>query len=198
MMTFFILLGCICVFVLLVVISRIRASLAAARRAALSPDQIPPEERTLDEQLAILSRHTESVRQNARQQLDRYSSLTFAFDPSSSPVLERFLPIRKHSHCLFARSSRLWASRDWDSAVSLEENVRRSIPGLLQFTRSVTEHALDGFLFEIQTPHTNVEEWGALVRRLLCCVSEMDPAASEFMDSPFIAQRGWYPSFSGM
>lgn len=75
--------------------------------------------------------------------------------------------------------SQIWSCRDWDPTSSLEENVKRSLPGFMEFSKHQDSLALDGFLFEIQGNCDTVEEFGEQVRRLMCVVSDLDPGLSK-------------------
>ena len=42
-------------------------------------------------------------------------------------AIEQFEPVTTNTHCVFAKTAKLWGSRDYDISLSLEENVRRSV-----------------------------------------------------------------------
>lgn len=47
------------------------------------------------------------------------------YDTEKCLVLEQFETVKVNTHCIFAKTAKLWGSRDYDIALSLEENVRR-------------------------------------------------------------------------
>lgn len=51
------------------------------------------------------------------------------YDAESCLALEQFEPVKLNTHCVFAKTSKLWGSRDYDNALSLEENVKRLVMG---------------------------------------------------------------------
>lgn len=42
-------------------------------------------------------------------------------------TIEQFEPVKTNTHCVFAKTAKLWGSRDYDASLSLEENTRRSV-----------------------------------------------------------------------
>jgi hypothetical protein len=73
------------------------------------------------------------------QESDRHHEISTAvmnlacpYDPAKCLAVERFSPIVRHSRCLFAKGAKLWGSKDYNEAWSLEENVRASVPTFLQ------------------------------------------------------------------
>jgi hypothetical protein len=71
------------------------------------------------------------------------SKLTY--DPSNTEALQRFRPIINNTHCIFAKSSKLWTNDGWQPDKSLEENVLRSVLPLsifLKYLRKSTDLTL--------------------------------------------------------
>ena len=62
------------------------------------------------------------------------------YNPSAKSLqsLQRFRATQQDKPC--ARQATLWGSRDWDPALGLEGNVRRSVPGLLHLIEWVRWH----------------------------------------------------------
>ena len=54
------------------------------------------------------------------------------------------------SDCLFAKKSLIWGSDDYDTTLTIEENLRKSLQALVFFTLIGEEQHLDGFLVEIK------------------------------------------------
>jgi hypothetical protein len=74
----------------------------------------------------------------ARQQralLATRASTELTYDPTAQSLesLARFAAVKYNSQCLFSRGAKIWGSPDWDAGLSLEDNVRRSIPALKKF-----------------------------------------------------------------
>ena len=56
------------------------------------------------------------------------------YDPLGAAAVERFgASVARSSPCPFARTASLWGSDGWDTSLTLEQNVERSLPMLLQF-----------------------------------------------------------------
>ena len=45
-------------------------------------------------------------------------------------AIEQFEPVKANTHCVFAKTAKLWGSRDYDVSLSLEENVKRLVAQL--------------------------------------------------------------------
>lgn len=54
------------------------------------------------------------------------------YDAERCLAVEQFEPVKSNTHCVFAKTARLWGSRDYDIVLSLEENVKR----LVMYVRS--------------------------------------------------------------
>jgi len=85
----------------------------------------------------------------------------------------------------------VWGSYPWDSSISLEENISRTIPALAKFYECGREQKLDGFVIEVQGIEysRDVELFGETVRRVMTVVGANDPG-----DSPMNSidgKRGW-------
>jgi len=132
--------------------------------------------------------------QRTAERLAKYKALLnlpMGYDPTNCGALDRFGINLKNSDCLFAKKAIVWGSYPWDSNLSLEENVRKSIPALARFYECGREKKLDGFVFEIQGIQYSriVELFGETVRRVMTTVGENDPS-----DSPMNSidgNRGW-------
>lgn len=49
------------------------------------------------------------------------------YDVERCSAIEQFEPVKANTHCVFAKTAKLWGSRDYDIALSLEENVKRLV-----------------------------------------------------------------------
>jgi len=126
--------------------------------------------------------------------LDKFKALLekpVGYDPTNCDALKRFEHNLKNSDCLFARSSLVWGCYPWDSSLSLEDNIAKSMPALARFYEYGREIKLDGFVFEIQGIEysRDVEIFGETVRRVMTVVGNHDPAESPMN---FVhGNRGW-------
>jgi len=117
--------------------------------------------------------------------------LPMGYDPTDCGSLHRFDLNLKNSDCLFAKKAIIWGSYPWDSELSLEDNIIKSIPALARFYEYGREQKLDGFVYEVQgTQYSrDVEVFGETVRRVMRVVGDNDPS-----DSPMEninGKRGW-------
>ena len=51
------------------------------------------------------------------------------YDSERCLAVEQFEPVKNNTHCVFAKTAKLWGSRDYDITLSLEENVKRFVTG---------------------------------------------------------------------
>ena len=49
------------------------------------------------------------------------------YDAERCLAVEQFEPVKNNTHCVFAKTAKLWGSRDYDVALSLEDNVKRFV-----------------------------------------------------------------------
>lgn len=49
------------------------------------------------------------------------------YDAERCLAVEQFEQVKANTHCVFAKTAKLWGSHDYDIALSLEENVKRSV-----------------------------------------------------------------------
>ena len=47
------------------------------------------------------------------------------YDAEGCSAVEQFEIVKSNTHCVFAKTSKLWGSCDYDIALTLEENVKR-------------------------------------------------------------------------
>mmetsp|Transcript_24289 Transcript_24289/g.31627 ORF Transcript_24289/g.31627 Transcript_24289/m.31627 type:complete len:329 (+) Transcript_24289:130-1116(+) len=131
-------------------------------------------------------------------------SLVCDYDPQNCISIQRFQPVLKGSRCLFAKSSKIWGSRDYLENETLESNVQRSVPMLLQMLLRGEDEGIDGFLFEIRSSSTcsgfdvDVDKFADAVRRVLCAISDLDPTGERSARKSYIADRAWHFVFAGI
>jgi hypothetical protein len=137
------------------------------------------------------------------------------YDPTDTESLTRFRPIQMKTECIFAKTAKLWGSRDWNPNLTLEENVKLNIPTLIHFLSVGERVHLDGFLFELREPNwlkseqeeiTNtalkysrireLNQFSDKVRRCLKTISDYDPARFHCMNVSYIGRRGWFFQFN--
>ncbi|XP_070207799.1 uncharacterized protein [Littorina saxatilis] len=128
----------------------------------------------------------------------KVSEFVTNYDPENCTTLDAFQPIKESSECIFARRAKVWGAGEWDSTLSLEENVFRSVPMFLKFTLVCQELGLDGFLFMLpgQQFGTDPQAFGKGARRILQVLSDLDPAGFKCMDKSYIDKRGWVFEFN--
>lgn len=49
------------------------------------------------------------------------------YDVENNRALENFEPVKNNTHCIFSKQAVLWGCRDYDTGLSLEENVLRFV-----------------------------------------------------------------------
>jgi hypothetical protein len=133
------------------------------------------------------------------------------YDPTDTESLARFRPVQQNTECAFAKTAKIWGSRDWNPNLSLEENVKSSIPALIQFLTVGERDQLDGFLFELREPgwapsegtqqpkydrKIELAQFGDKVRRCLKTISDYDPGRMHAMNRPHIGRKGWFFQFN--
>ena len=120
------------------------------------------------------------------------------YDVHNCGCLKRFSIIKERTHCIFARTSKVWGSADWDDSLSIEENVKKSLPAIVKFYTVCREEHLDGFCIEVQGQNNSdtVESLGETVRRVLTTVSDYDPNSDNSMRQEHVGRRGWRFTFN--
>ncbi|KAL5490885.1 hypothetical protein EMCRGX_G016081 [Ephydatia muelleri] len=103
-----------------------------------------------------------------------------------------------NTHCTFAKKAVLWGARDYDTSLTVEQNVERSIPALIKFLAIGEELHLDGFVFELPGEEfgQDVHKFGQGVRRILRCLSDYDPAGYHCMNKSYLDKIGWAFEFN--
>lgn len=126
------------------------------------------------------------------------------YDPTACEALYRFRPVTSQSKCLFAKAAKLWGSRNFDLKMSLEENVRRSVPTLVRMLEHSESEGIDGFVFEVrsgtsasQQHGSSVEKFAACVNTVLGTISDMDPRGRGSARKSYIGDRAWHFVFAG-
>ncbi|XP_077998624.1 uncharacterized protein LOC144451610 [Glandiceps talaboti] len=164
----------------------------------------------------------EDIPEDVRRKYERDIANFMSYDPMCTKAIVNFQTIKMNTECIFAKNSKLWGSCDYNEQLSLEENVKRSIPMFMKFSAICAMKGLDGFVFElpggkfrcstddfdegehpefevpIQTEQFNstLEQFGESVRRVLTVLSDHDPVGYHCMNKSFIGKRGWCFEFN--
>lgn len=124
------------------------------------------------------------------------------FSPEASAAAQHFDAVAQRTHCIFASRSKTWGGRAWDSSLSLEANIRLSLPALRRFVLAADRQAADNFVIEVVGPRyfQTLDHFGDTVRRVLKVISDDDPKAIHAMSSELAGQTGsgWMMSFAGL
>lgn len=49
------------------------------------------------------------------------------YDVEDNQAIQNFEPVKSNTHCIFSQQATVWGCRDYDRALSLEENVLRFV-----------------------------------------------------------------------
>ncbi|XP_052713399.1 uncharacterized protein LOC128187182 [Crassostrea angulata] len=122
------------------------------------------------------------------------------YDATSVTALQQFNPVQENTECIFAKKAKLWGNQDWNQELSLEENVFRWLPTLLQFTIVCRQYKLDGFVIEIpeEYHHNDIHEFAKTFKKILKVISDNDPKNIKCMDKSYVSKRGWVFQFNKM
>jgi len=131
---------------------------------------------------------------------DKFGSLVdfgYCYDPTRAPSVHHFRIIAKSTQCIFSPTSKMWGSPGFDLALTLEQNIERFIPTLINFILISRLEHLDAFVFEFTDPHysESVETVGATMKRLLTCLDRYDPGKSNSMGQD-LTYQGWQFMFN--
>ena len=145
--------------------------------------------------------HLKIQKSIARFALD--PSLNDGFSPDKAPCLTRFSSIQNNTECLFAKRAKFWGCKEWDPKLSIEENVRRSVPTLIQFSALAFDEkmGLDGFVFEIHGQKEyfdSITSFAKSVNRIITAFASNDPTGYNCMRNPdFVNTKAWKFLFAG-
>ena len=129
------------------------------------------------------------------------------YDPTICSAVINFRPVVRASRCLFAKAAVLWGSMDYSqcqrvdtSQLIVDQIVQKSVPMLLKFLERSDDENLDGFVFEIPDKEEKfgscVQTFASLVRRVLCTISDMDPAREFSARKRYVGDNAWYFTFA--
>ncbi|XP_070532667.1 uncharacterized protein [Ptychodera flava] len=143
-------------------------------------------------------RSENDIPEEVKQKLEHDMSCFVSYDAEHVLSIDNFKAIQMNTECIFARDAKLWGSCDYDDRLTLEENVKRSVPMFMKFTAVCAIKSLDGFVFELSGKEftSNPETLGEGVRRVLTVISDSDPASYHCMRKSFIGKRGWCFEFN--
>ena len=149
---------------------------------------------SVDEATAMTESETEDEQSIATQASTMFSDdYVLDYEPTllgGNPTLQRFEPVKKGTHCAFAKAAKLWGGklidestpRRYMAAKSLvEEAAALNVGPLAEFVaRSSGGQPLDGFCMEIPSAaYVNVERLGEYVCHVLTKLAELDPNSRE-------------------
>lgn len=156
-------------------------------KLAANPNWIPGDEETEE---TLTARFRSWIKSQPRL---CFNCDELGYNPRTANSVQHFRPVVMGTNCLFAKSSKLCGSKDWDPKLTLEENVKASLVALTAFLKVALSAHYDGFVFEIcgEEYGRTVEEFGETVRRVLLTISDNDPNKANCMRKSYINQRGW-------
>lgn len=50
------------------------------------------------------------------------------YDPENCVTLDHFKPVQTGTECVFAKQAKLWGGREYDSTLTLEDNILKWVP----------------------------------------------------------------------
>ena len=108
----------------------------------------------------LIQHRANQIKARIAHQKQTHKNLRLSYNPTNCSSLDRFLPSKMHSPCLFAKQALLWGSSEYNRNESIADNMLQIIPALCKFTSLAEDEnqALDGFLIEIRG-----REYGATV-----------------------------------
>lgn len=186
-----IVLGLVAVAIILAAVSFLLERQRRILRAA-QPNWIPGDDED-EETLALRFRNWIKSQPRLRFNCDE-----LGYNPRMASSVQHFRPIVMGTNCLFAKSSKLCGSKDWNPALSLEENVAASVMAFNAFIQVALSAHYDGFVFEIRGEEyaSSIEVFGQTVRRVLLTISDLDPRKANCMRKSYIDKRGWCFEFA--
>jgi len=134
--------------------------------------------------------------------------LSVLYNPVENECLANFRSVIMQTHCIFAKTSLSWGSRNWKDNLTLEENVLSSLPMFIKFTvdnqksSSLGFTPPDNFIFEIRGSHyaSSLAMFGNTIRRVLQVLSDSDPLGIYCLQHPNVGDvfNGWQMEFNGI
>ncbi len=112
--------------------------------------------------------------------------------------VRNFEPIRGGTHCLYAKTSRLWGSPPYYEAMGFEENMDRVIEDMCDFLDVAREQRLDGYVLELPGVGfaENLEMLAHTLHRVLRALSDRDPVGEHCLNQP-IEDLAWSFALGG-
>jgi NTP pyrophosphatase (non-canonical NTP hydrolase) len=141
--------------------------------------------------------HIKEVLSNSiKRDKDRFS---ISHDPITEISLNRFKSTVDNTHCIFSNTAKIWGSYEWDSNLSLEENIDNSLPSLTRFSKCADTEGLDGYVIDINEKHftKNIEGLGEALLRTLTHISKNDPKSANSMGVD-LHDPDWQFSYHGV
>ncbi|ONI75253.1 hypothetical protein ALI144C_41720 [Actinosynnema sp. ALI-1.44] len=120
-------------------------------------------------------------------------------NPMYAQSARRFEPVVNHTYCPFATVARLWGAPDHDSSLTVADNVRAALDGVLRFTRAAQREVLDGFVFAFPSDQFGgtLARLGRLLRTVLGTLMASDPREPRVLNRGDVVREGWRFSFDG-
>eukprot|EP01137_Pigoraptor_chileana_P021844 Opistho-2@6792 len=127
-------------------------------------------------------------------------AVTSSYDATASPSVHSFTAVAEESSCLFAKSAKMWGSPGYNSAISLEDNIRSSVPMLTLCAMEALNSRIDAFVIEINgdAHFSSLKAFASTVNRTLRTLSDADPRGAKCMSRTYIDKPGWHFEFAGM
>eukprot|EP01127_Copromyxa_protea_P015461 TRINITY_DN4456_c0_g1_i2.p1 TRINITY_DN4456_c0_g1~~TRINITY_DN4456_c0_g1_i2.p1 ORF type:complete len:223 (+),score=40.24 TRINITY_DN4456_c0_g1_i2:7-675(+) len=71
---------------------------------------------------------------------------------SNEAICKKFDAVRTKSQCTYAHTAKTFGAPNWNSKLSIEDNLSSMIPSLLHFVSIARVEKIDGYLIEITDP----------------------------------------------
>jgi len=121
----------------------------------------------------------------------------YPINPAREPCLAAFEPIKQQSYCPFAKRANLWGARDFNPALGLAGNIRKSADLLSRFTRAAKREPLDGLVMAFPNPDLGgtIHALSDLLRTTLSTLIECDPNYANSLAQQPVHTDEWRFSF---
>ncbi|MCJ7841654.1 YqcI/YcgG family protein [Lederbergia sp. NSJ-179] len=120
-------------------------------------------------------------------------------DPTTEASLDRFKSVINETACFFSQKAKVWGSYEWDSNISIKDNVRNTLPSLMRFTKCAEIEALDGFVIEVRDDRyaNDIDGLSTVLKETFNVIAENDPTGKNCMKEN-IEDENWQFSFNNV